>query len=372
MVTTEFPPVVGGLQTYALELARRFAESCEHFTVVAPFARGCHAYDKELPFQIRRLPQLGDDLAVSGVLPLMLILRRGRFDVAFATHWAAAHAVLRAGGAGHLERVYTAAHGKELLLRPLERVPSAQRTYDRVRRLVLDRATGFFPVASHTASLLEDSGVDPARIVTVPSGVDADRFRPQDVVELRRGLGAEGRRVLLTVARLVRRKGIDTVLEALPEVADRIPDVLYLVAGDGPDRGRLERVAYQLGVAGRVRFLGQVPGDVARYHNACDLFVMPTRTEPEGAEGFGLVFLEAGACEKPVVGARGGGAVDAIVHEETGLLVPPNDPPALARALVRVLDDPELARRMGRAGREHVLRHGTWDHAAQRILAAMG
>jgi phosphatidylinositol alpha-1,6-mannosyltransferase len=369
MVTTSFPPVLGGLQTYAIELAKRFAARCESFAVAAPWARGARAHDRALPFRVHRLPEIGEDLALSGVLPLAVLGRIGRFDAAFATHWAAAHAVIRAGAP---RRVFCAAHGKELLLRPLERFPVVQAGYDRVRSTVLARADGFFPVSSYTATLLAGAGVDPARITVVHNGVDAERYYPGGPGTIRSELGIGDRRMLLSVARLVRRKGIDTVIAALPAVRERVPDAVYVVAGDGHDRARLEGLALEHGVADHVRFAGSVPGDLRPWYAACDVFVMPARVEPQDVEGFGLVFLEAGACEKPVVGARCGGAVDAVVEGETGLLVPPDDPGSLAAALVALLIDPARRTRMGRAAREHVLRQGTWDHAATLILSTLG
>ena len=368
MVSNTFPPVVGGLQTYALEVARGLAARCDAFAVAAPYTRGAFAHDRTLPFRVHRFVEAGEGLALSGIVPIATLARLGAFEVAFATHWAAAHAVLRAG---RPRAVFTAAHGKELLIRPLARVPIAQRGYDSLRRRVLERSTGFFPVSSYTAGLLEQAGVEPARIVTVHNGVDPERFRPFDASALRAELGAIDRPVLLTVARLVPRKGIDTVLASLPRVLRDVPNALYVVAGDGPDRPRLERLAREHGVSASVRFLGAVPGDIARYYNACDVFVMPARVEPEDVEGFGLVFLEAGACAKPVVGARAGGAVDAIVEGRTGLLVPPDDPAALASALSGLLRDEARRVAMGREGRTHVLADGTWDRAVDRIYAAI-
>jgi phosphatidylinositol alpha-1,6-mannosyltransferase len=174
--------------------------------------------------------------------------------------------------------------------------------------------------------------------------------------------------MLLTVGRLVPRKGVDTVLRALPRIAASVPEVQYVVAGTGPDRNRLERLAVRNGVRDRVHFVGYVADDVlSSYYSAADLFVMPAREALPDVEGFGLVFLEANACGTPAVGARSGGIPDAIVDGETGLLVPPNAPGSLAEATTRILTTPDLADTLGRQGRHRAVNEASWDQIADRI-----
>jgi phosphatidylinositol alpha-1,6-mannosyltransferase len=177
---------------------------------------------------------------------------------------------------------------------------------------------------------------------------------------------------MVSLCRLVPRKGIDTVLEALPAIFKAVPEVQYIVAGDGPDRTRLERLAERLGVTPLVRFLGLVPDDqVAPLLHMADVFVMPAREERPDVEGFGLVFLEANACGTPVIGSTSGGIPDAVVDGETGLLVPPLAPGPLADAAIRLLNDADLRGRLGRAGRERVLREGTWERVVAQLSASM-
>jgi phosphatidylinositol alpha-1,6-mannosyltransferase len=202
----------------------------------------------------------------------------------------------------------------------------------------------------------------------VPNGTDPERFRPLDASSLRNALALTDTSVVLTVSRLVPRKGIDTVLRALPEVLDAVPSLTYLVVGTGPDRERLERLATNLGIRPHVHFTGHVPfDDLPRYYNAADVFAMPSREASPDVEGFGLVFLEAGACGIPVIGARTGGIPDAIQDGETGLLVPPSSPEALANALTRLLSSPDLAHRLGEQGRRHVVQEANWDHVADQL-----
>ncbi len=236
---------------------------------------------------------------------------------------------------------------------------------------------GCFAISRYTAALLGDLGVPPERVHVVPNGTRPEQFDNEQsraaaaTLRARYDLPVDGP-MLATVGRLVPRKGVDTVIRALPRIADKVPNTLYVVAGGGPDRPRLEALAADQGVSERVRFLGKVPdADVSGLYQACTAFVMPARQEGASVEGFGLVFREAGACGKPVIGAYSGGVPDAIEHGDTGLLVPPADPRAFADAAIQLLSDEALAARLGARGREVVHTEGTWDRVAERMVAVM-
>jgi phosphatidylinositol alpha-1,6-mannosyltransferase len=175
---------------------------------------------------------------------------------------------------------------------------------------------------------------------------------------------------LLTVGRLVSRKGIDTVLQTLPHLRQQFPSLRYEIVGDGPDRERLQTLVAELGVESAVTFLGKVSDAamLAAYRRA-DIFVMPAREEKENAsmEGFGIVYLEASACALPVVAGRSGGVVEAVQDGVTGILVEPDDPQALAKVLQTLLNDPALRQRLGENGRAFVQTHMTWDKAADQL-----
>jgi phosphatidylinositol alpha-1,6-mannosyltransferase len=231
-------------------------------------------------------------------------------------------------------------------------------------------------VSRYTRDRVIEYGVDPALVRVLPCGVDPDVFRPRDGARLRRQLGLEGRPVVLTLARLVRRKGHDLVIRALAEVRRQIPDATYVVAGTGkePYLNSLRELAGACGVSEAMRFLGRAEeGDLSGLYSASDVYVMVSRSlEGDGNyEGFGITYLEANACGIPVIGADSGGVVDAIVDGQTGYLVPPDDVPALADRLRRLLGDPSLARRLGENGRARVLRELTWDRVADRFLDAL-
>jgi phosphatidylinositol alpha-1,6-mannosyltransferase len=197
-------------------------------------------------------------------------------------------------------------------------------------------------------------------------GANPDRFAPAGT--------PPPEPVLLTVSRLVSRKGIDTVLCALPALLEEFPALRYRVGGQGPDRENLEALARQLGVSEAVEFLGFIRDDeLPELYRSASIFVMPAREEVEApsVEGFGIVYLEASASGLPVVAASSGGAVEAVRHGETGLLIPPDDPAQLNEALGRLLRDPELRRRMGQNGRRWVEEEMNWDRAARQLREAL-
>ena len=173
----------------------------------------------------------------------------------------------------------------------------------------------------------------------------------------------------MTVARLQQHKGMDTVIEALPAILEHAPDVRYAVAGTGPDRERLEKRAQQLRLGDRVRFLGGIGDqDLPAFYNLASLYVGASRrAERLGVEGFGISLVVASACGLPVVAGNSGGVPDAVRDGETGILVPPEEPTAIAAAVCRLLADPAAAKRMGQNGRRAVETYFNWDRVVRDI-----
>lgn len=372
LISQDFPPDTGGIQTYSVELARRFAEQCEQLVVLAPARPRAERLDRHLQFPVVRVEPGGDTFPLRAIRPLRRLVGDRSVRSVYHTQWATLLASVGAGWTGRPpHRRYCAAHGRELLIRPLGD-GLLQRGYDRIRRSVIRSADHWFPVSRYTADLLRAEGVPKHRMTVVGNGTDPDRFHPMDVPSLGERLTGRDVPVLLTVGRLVRRKGVETVLRAVDRLRDAHPDLLYVVGGDGPDRARLEELTRELGLEEHVRYEGQIPHeDLPRYYNGCDAFVMVAESRPPDVEGFGIVFLEANACGRPVVGARAGGIPDAIVDGETGRLVAPGDAAELASVLDELLAHPERAERLGRQGRERVLDRANWSSVADRLLARM-
>jgi glycosyltransferase involved in cell wall biosynthesis len=213
-------------------------------------------------------------------------------------------------------------------------------------------------VAGHLAAC----GIPAGAIRVVPSAVDPGRLLPaRSRAAVREAEGAPADAAcLLCAAALIRRKGIDVLLESVARLAERGLYPELWLAGDGPERAALEASARALGISPRIRFLG-ARADVPDLLSACDAFVLPSRRE-----GLGVAALEAMALARPVVASRVGGLAEAVLHEGTGLLVPPEDPAALADALERLLRDPALRERLGTAGPGRVAER----HSAKAMVDA--
>ena len=208
------------------------------------------------------------------------------------------------------------------------------------------------------------------RLTLITPGVDLRVFRPAGRPEwLTAKYSLGGGPVLLTVARLVQKKGHETVLRALPATLREFPGVRYLIVGQGPERSRLRRLAEELGIAANVVFVGDVPHEeLGDFYRACDIFVMPNQRDTTGdVESFGMVFIEAGAAGKPVIGGRSGGTAQSIVEGKTGFLSAPGDAAQLARRLTLLLRDRGLCQRMGSAGLYRARNEFSWDCRAAQL-----
>ena len=180
--------------------------------------------------------------------------------------------------------------------------------------------------------------------------------------------------MILSAGRLVERKGHDHVLRALGRVKQDFPEVLYLITGSGPAEERLQILAGELGLQAFVRFSGRVSDeDLNGYYNACEFFIMPSREIPEEGhvEGFGIVYLEANACAKPVLGGRSGGVAEAIEEGKTGLLADPQSIEDIAGQMLFLLSHPEEARKMGAQGLERLRREFSWPRYAEIVKRSL-
>ncbi len=219
-------------------------------------------------------------------------------------------------------------------------------------------------------TLISLIGVRPERIVMTYPTVDVERLRPGlPYADLRATLGiGDGQHMILSVGRLQRRKGFDQVVRALPGLVGRGLDVHYAIVGVGEDRDYLQGLANEYGVGERLHLLGHVEmDDLPRWYNACDLFAMPNRDINGDTEGFGLVFMEANACAKPVIAGRAGGTGSAVEDGLNGLRVDGEMVDAVEEGLARLLLNPDEAQRLGQAGRERTVSRFTSDQRAEII-----
>jgi phosphatidyl-myo-inositol dimannoside synthase len=362
IVTNDFPPRQGGIQSFVHGLASLLPPG--QVAVYAPAWDGAKAFDSRQPFPVVRHP-------TSLMLPVPAVARRAvaalrEYDCDTVIFGAAAPLgllapTLRRAGA---TRLVALTHGHEAGWAAL---PGARQLLHRIGETV-DVVTylGEYFRARLARALSPQAA---ARMVRLAPGVDVGTFR-----DARPAAGLPAGRLVLCVSRLVPRKGQDTLIRAWPAVRAAIPDAQLLLVGDGPYRGELHRLAGQLGVAASVTFTGSVAaGDLPGYYAASDVFAMPCRTRRAGldVEGLGIVYLEASSAGLPVIGGDSGGAPDAILDGETGYVVPGRGGPALAERITGLLADPGRARAMGQRGRAWVEQEWDWPRVAGRLNALL-
>jgi phosphatidylinositol alpha-1,6-mannosyltransferase len=207
-------------------------------------------------------------------------------------------------------------------------------------------------------------------MVKIAPGIDTDHFSPINANQLREELGLTHKKVIVSVGRLVHRKGQDVLIEAMPAIIEEVPEAHILMIGEGPYRSYLENRVKALGLQGKVTFIGRVQyADLPRYICAGDLFVMPSRSRLAGleVEGLGIVYLEASACGLPVIAGNSGGAPDAVLQGETGLVVDGTSKTDVAAAVVELLLDTGRSKAMGIAGRQWIIQEWRWEIWSSRF-----
>lgn len=212
-------------------------------------------------------------------------------------------------------------------------------------------------------------------MVKIAPGIDTNHFAPQsNSAALRDELGLTHKKVIVSVGRLVHRKGQDTLIEALPEILMHIPDAHLLFIGEGPYKDYLVKRAAELQLSHAVTFIGRIQyADLPRYICVGDIFAMPSRSRLAGleVEGLGIVYLEASACGLAVIGGKSGGAPDAVLEAETGFSVDGTSPHEVADAAITLLQDPVLASGMGSRGRQWIIDEWQWDVWSNRFSALL-
>jgi phosphatidylinositol alpha-1,6-mannosyltransferase len=205
---------------------------------------------------------------------------------------------------------------------------------------------------------------DVSKLVQIAPGIDVDHFVPTDSSELRAQLGLADKAVIISVGRLVHRTGQDKLISALPAIRAAVPNVHLVLVGVGPHQKFLENLVAKLNVADCVTFIGRINySELPKYICVGDIFAMPSRSRFFGleVEGLGIVYLEASACGLPVVGGKSGGAPDAVLVGETGVVVDGTNASEIAEACIELLNNPELCALMGATGRAWIIENWRWE-----------
>ena len=201
-------------------------------------------------------------------------------------------------------------------------------------------------------------------MVKIAPGIDVEHFIPTDAAPLRESLGLTDKKVIVSVGRLVHRKGQDHLIEAMPEILKKVPRAHLLLVGEGPYREYLQKLVHQHKLESSVTFIGRIQyQDLPMYICVGDIFAMPSRSRLMGleVEGLGIVYLEASSCGLPVLAGDSGGAPDAVIQNETGLVVSGTNNEEIASASVALLTNLEASQKMGVAGRQWIVDNWRWE-----------
>jgi phosphatidyl-myo-inositol dimannoside synthase len=361
IVTNDFPPQVGGVERFVFDLADRLPP--DRIRVLAPRQSGDVEFDDTLDFPVERLPR-------GRILPPKRLRRRiaeairaESTDVVLFGH------ALPLGVAGPLVASLGVpyallTHGAEYWL---AQIPPFSYSF----RYATSRASRVFVISTFTGRTIRRVVPAGVPMVMLPPGVDTKRFRPDiDGAWVRRVLAVADRPMILSVSRMVPRKGQDVLIDALPLVQRAVPEAVLVLVGDGADRATLEGRVSSARLGPSIVFAGEVTDEnLPSFYAAADVFATPCRTRWHGleVEGFGIVFLEAASSGLPSVAGDSGGAAEAVVHGVTGLVVDGADPRPVADALIGMLTDGPRATSMGHAARARAETTYDWELIVERL-----
>jgi phosphatidyl-myo-inositol dimannoside synthase len=370
-VTNDFGPRAGGIETFIIGLIERMPKD----SVIVYTS----AQDKSEPYDRQWLDNYGVEvirdkarilLPTPGVAYCIRALIKDR-GIKTAFFGAAAPLgllapVLRRAG---IKRIIALTHGHEVWWSKVWPFTWAMKSIARN----VDHLTYLGEFTRRAISRTINSSAQSAMVKIAP-GIDTEHFAPSDSSELKSQLGLTDKKVIVSVGRLVHRKGQDTLIEAMPQILSKIPEAHLLLIGEGPYRQYLEKRAKDLEIDSHITFIGRVMySDLPKYICLGEVFVMPSRSRLAGleVEGLGIVYLEASACGLPVIAGNSGGAPDAVIDGVTGVVVDGKDQHVIATSIVNLLEDQEKAREMGRNGREWVINQWRWEIWSEKFRALL-
>lgn len=371
LLTIDFPPMFGGVANYWANLCRYLAH--DKILVLAPECNDSLDFDIKQNYLIFRANLISRQRWLwPKWLPLLLeawrLVRQEKIERVIAAQ------VLPAGTVALILKIFLrvpyviSAHGLDLK-RPLS---SRRKTW--LMRKILKSAAAIIANSQFTRRLLKEicsCCAEKTSIVYPCPNIAANNN--VKIGELADKLGLRGKKIILTVGRLIERKGQDMVIKAMPKVLKNVPEAVYVIVGNGESLERLKALVHELRLNEQVRFCEDVTDEeLPSYFAASDVFVMPCRELPDGdVEGFGIVYLEAGSFAKPVICGECGGAMEAVEKDVTGLWVDPIDIEKISQAIVSLLTDEARAQEMGRTGAERVACQFQWPEQVKKLIAIL-
>jgi len=366
-VTNDFGPRAGGIETFVIGLIERlpFGSVIVYTNAQENSAPYDHEWVEKFGVEVIRdkakilLPTPGVAYCVNA------IVRERNISTVFFGAAAPLGLLSRGLRKAGVQQIVALTHGHEVWWSKVWPFTLAMKSISRH----VDHLTY---LGEYTRSAIAQSITKEAttRMVKIAPGIDTDHFSPVDASQLRSELGLTEKKVIVSVGRLVHRKGQDVLIEAMPAIIKEVPEAHILMIGEGPYRSYLENRVKALGLQERVTFIGRLQyADLPRYICAGDLFVMPSRSRLAGleVEGLGIVYLEASACGLPVIAGISGGAPDAVLEGETGLAVDGRRKADVAAAVVELLLDSDRSKAMGIRGRQWIIKEWRWEIWSSRF-----
>jgi phosphatidylinositol alpha-1,6-mannosyltransferase len=353
ILTNNFPPSKGGIQTMLHDLAVSLHELGTPVIVVGPGGTGAAEFDRQLPFAIFRYKSMRRPFEVVSMLATFLQASKlAPKDPVIVSGWWPSGIALALLPRFLRPQYYILTYGLEI-------DPKAKGIAGYLMRLTYARAKAAITISQFTEKIIREAGIVVPSAV-IPPGVRLTAIQPQRSITP----------TILSVGRLVPRKGFDMTLRAIAELTNEFPNLRYEIVGDGPQRQELELLSDSLGIRDRVVFHGKASDqDLQAAYARAWCFSLPVRRIGSDVEGFGIVYLEAAMAQLPCIGGRDSGATDAVADGQSGLLVDGTDVRQITEALRSILLDPERAMSMGQVGQRRAEADFQWPDAAKRIHA---
>ena len=359
LVTNDFGPRAGGIESFVIGLLERIPVG--EVVVYTSFQPDHESYDQKWlsDYQVRVIRDKSKVLLPTPrvIRELQALIRQNSITKVWfgaAAPLGVASRWLRKAGA---TRIVALTHGHEVWWSKIW--PFSWAISEIGKQVDYLTYLGTF-----TKSALSPHIKDASKLIRVAPGIDTDHFSPSDSMSLRQRHGLGSRLTIVSVGRLVHRKGQDRLIEALPKVLESIPDAALVLVGEGPYRKHLDALVNKYDLSGNVFFIGRINfAELPNYIGMGDVFAMPSRSRLFGleVEGLGIVYLEASSCGLPVIGGSSGGAPDAVLDGETGYVVDGNDLTAISTQIVRLLSDAKLRKEMGERGRKWAIENWRWE-----------
>jgi len=364
LVTMEYPPQRGGVANYLEKLFSRLPSN--KIMVLAPKTEGDKEFDAQATYPIVRTNMLAFYVWPRW-LPLYFrvkkMVKQNRIKMLHLSHVLPIGYIAYKLNQEMKLRYVVYCHGLDVL--------RAQATEKKKKWLIkiLNNASGIVANSEYTRSLIRNLGIPDSKILVVyPCPAIRPPEKTVDTYTVTSKYGLANKRVILSVGRLVKRKGVDMVIETIPKLYEQYKDIMYVIVGDGPELNNLGKRVQELGLQNVVRFVGAVNNDeLIKLYSIAEIFAMPSRQIGSDVEGFGIVYLEANLFGLPVIGGRSGGVPEAVIDKQTGLLVDPNNTEEIYAALRDMLASPDWAKSLGENGRIRAEKDFQWRKEAEKL-----